>query len=128
MASATGASTTLGLIRVVDRKTSSRRTVLEVDRRPVQVQRHLLLGDKRHAATAREGVAALRDQLVSWGSFVLVLVIGIIASTVYQTPGGNVPPSVRTWSPSIFIRPSVLETLAGMTGVHWASVAMSLPN
>jgi 4-amino-4-deoxy-L-arabinose transferase-like glycosyltransferase len=39
-----------------------------------------VVGDKRHAATAREGVAALRDQqLVSWGSFVLVLVIGLLA-------------------------------------------------
>jgi 4-amino-4-deoxy-L-arabinose transferase-like glycosyltransferase len=38
-----------------------------------------VVGDKRHAATAREGIAALRDQLVSWGSFVLVLVIGLLA-------------------------------------------------
>jgi uncharacterized protein (TIGR03663 family) len=38
-----------------------------------------VVGDKRHAATAREGVTALRDQLVSWGSFVLVLVIGLLA-------------------------------------------------
>jgi 4-amino-4-deoxy-L-arabinose transferase-like glycosyltransferase len=38
-----------------------------------------VVGDKGHTASAREGVAALRTQLVSWGSLVLVLVVGLLA-------------------------------------------------
>jgi uncharacterized protein (TIGR03663 family) len=38
-----------------------------------------VVGDKRQAETARQGVAALRDQLVSWGSLALVIVIGVLA-------------------------------------------------
>jgi 4-amino-4-deoxy-L-arabinose transferase-like glycosyltransferase len=41
----------------------------------------VVVGGKGHIASAREGVAALRAQPVSWGSLVLVLVVGLLAVT-----------------------------------------------
>jgi 4-amino-4-deoxy-L-arabinose transferase-like glycosyltransferase len=38
-----------------------------------------VVGDKGHAASLQEEVAALRSQLASWGNFILVLVIGLLA-------------------------------------------------
>ncbi len=40
-----------------------------------------VVGGKGHAASAREAVAALRTQPASWGSLVLVLVVGLLAVT-----------------------------------------------
>ena len=40
-----------------------------------------VLGDKVHTASAREGVVALRTQLVSWGGLALVLFVCLLAVT-----------------------------------------------
>jgi hypothetical protein len=48
------------------------------------------VGDKRYAASAQEGLAALRERLVGWGNFGLALFIGllIVATTFLFNMGG----------------------------------------
>jgi hypothetical protein len=104
-----------------------------------------VVGDQGYAASAREGLGALRTQLVSWGSFGLALVVGLLAvatALLFNLDGlGATADLLTTWLlgfapavaasgayPAIFLLTlyEVLILLAGLFGLSLGLVRRRL--